>query len=137
MHQRQKVTTTRSREIVFAWLNGAVVDSGEVGTGNHTVGGQVAVKDREEFQGTGGRAPVTHQLADDSKVGDDVDASFTHAVVGLLADVDGGGTRSLMIGPDAVTSFAERKSSESSACYFKGQKGSLLHIEGDRRCKMH
>lgn len=102
-------------DVLLTRLDGTVVDGSEVGASNHTVSGKVAVQDREQLKSTRGGAPVTHQLADHSEVGHNVDTGLTHAVVSLLTDVNGGGSRGLVVGPDAVASFTERESSESSA----------------------
>lgn len=83
--------------------------------GNEAIGKVVLVEPGEELGGARGVAPVTHEIADNSKGTDELDARVLHAVIGSIADESGGGSRGFDVGPDAVSLGAEGESEESGA----------------------
>lgn len=84
-------------------------------TGNEAIGRIVLVEPGDELGGARGVAPVTHEIADDSKGTDELDARVLHAVIGSITDERGGGSRGFDVGPDAVSLGAQGESEESGA----------------------
>lgn len=89
-----------------------------MGAGQGAVDGVVLVQEGIDLEGAGNVAPVAHELADNVKVGDDVDASVAHAVVGRVADQLRRGARGFHVGPDAVTGLLEGEGQKCDACFF-------------------
>ncbi|KAI6773986.1 hypothetical protein HG531_000835 [Fusarium graminearum] len=73
---------------------------------------EVLSEPRVDLLGTGGVAPIPHQLANDGEQADNLDTSVAHAVVGNIADERSGGTGSLNVGPDRVACVTERQGEE-------------------------
>ncbi len=87
-----------------------------MGTGNHAVGWIITIEDGEYLGGTRSISPITHQLANNREVGYDLNSGITHAIIRVLADVDGSRARRLMVRPHAISGVTKRERKESRAC---------------------
>lgn len=106
--------------------------------GEHPVDGHVRVQPGEDLLCAGGGAPVPHQVADDAKKGDDVDAGAHHLIIGEVADLFCDGARGFLVGPDGVPLCAERASQEGGAdvCDDAGEDDLLLACGLDRGAEL-
>lgn len=107
--------SARLDEGVLTGQDGAVGDSGGVGAGKEAPDGVVDVQPGDELLGTGGVAPVAHEVADNGEQADNLDTGVGHAVVGDVADESRVGARGLGVGPDGVALLTQGQSQEGGA----------------------
>ena len=102
------------RDLILARHNHSFLHRGTVSASDHAHSRAESVKYGEQLDGRRD-SPIPHKFTDYGVIGNNLDARVTHAIVTVLANVDGHRARRFVVCPDTISSITKRQRTESGA----------------------